>query len=177
MLAVEEIEANVAGIKATLQQLLAASDLHASDLRPAVFLNNLVLAHCSMPVVLHHCHALAAFPCLIPPKAIWHVRPTRQPNTGQRVARMLSTPSQPSDQCWIMRGLDCTRFLPSLFPGANDLYLGLPGAALYAPTPLLLRPWILTSQGFPLTRRCCRRTGLGAWGCWTFCAAWASTRA
>ena len=42
MLAVEEIEANVAGIRGTLQQLLAASDQHASDLRPAVFLNNLV---------------------------------------------------------------------------------------------------------------------------------------
>ena len=42
MLAVEEIEANVAGIRGTLQQLLAASDQHASDLRPAIFLNNLV---------------------------------------------------------------------------------------------------------------------------------------
>ena len=61
MLAVEEIEANVAGIKATLQQLLAASDLHASNLRPAVFLNNLVLAHCSMPVVLLHCPCSCSF--------------------------------------------------------------------------------------------------------------------
>ena len=44
VLAVEEIEANVAGIRGTLQKLLAASDHQASDLRPAVFLNNLVSA-------------------------------------------------------------------------------------------------------------------------------------
>ena len=44
MLAVEEIEANVAGIRGTLQKLLSASDQQASELRPAVFLNNLVSA-------------------------------------------------------------------------------------------------------------------------------------
>ena len=35
---------------------------------------------------------------------------------------------------------------------------------LYAPTPLLLRPWILTSQGFPLTQALLSQDWFGGMG-------------